>query len=156
MWSKVWKTSKVSVFCIEHDNEISKPRKICYIHEKKHWDGIPTTIEDLRKELIEFPDTKLVKRLMCFGSCLRGMKAYWNICRNDLTDMISQIGCPTLFFTLSAADTKWPDLHKVMPNSAPVSAQNRNRWRTDNVINYPHIVAKYIHEFFIISMKKSL
>ena len=113
-------------------------------------DGIPTTIEDLRKELIEFPDTKLAERLMRFGSCLRGTKAYWNTCRSELTDMISQIGCPTLFFTLSAADTKWPDLHKAMPNSAPLSAQNWNRWRTDNVINYPHIVAKYMHERFSI------
>ena len=64
--------------------------------------------------------------------------------------MISQIGCPNLFFILSAADTKWPDLHKVMPNFAPVSAQNKNRWITDNVINYPHIVAKYMHERFSI------
>ena len=91
---------------------------------------------------------------MHFGSCLRGKKEYWNICHSELTDMISQIGCPTLFFTLSAVDTKWPDLHKVMPNSAPVFAQNRNRWRTDNVINYPHIVAKYMHERFSIFCDK--
>ena len=64
--------------------------------------------------------------------------------------MISQIGFPTFFFTLSATDTKWPDLHKVISDSALVSAQNRNRWRTDNVINYPHIVAKCMHERFSI------
>ena len=64
--------------------------------------------------------------------------------------MISQIGFPTLFFTLSVADTKRPDLHKVMPNSAHVSTQNKNRWKIDNVINYPHIVAKYMHERFSI------
>ena len=29
--------------------------------------------------------------------------------------MITQLGCPTIFFTLSADDTKWPDLHKLMP-----------------------------------------
>ena len=112
--------------------------------------GIPTTIEDFCKELIEFPDTKLAEWLMRFGSFLQGTKAYWNICHSDITNMISQISCPTFFFTLSAADTKWSHLHKVMPNSAPVSAQNRNRWRTDNVINYPHIVAKYMHEFLSI------
>ena len=111
-------------------------------------DGIPTIIEDLRKELIEFLDTKLVERLMRFGSCLQGTMGYWNICHSELTDMISQIGCPNLFFTLSATDTKWPVLHKVMPNSAHVSPQNINRWRIDNVIKYPHIVAKYMHEHF--------
>ena len=60
-------------------------------------DGIPTTIEDLHKELIIVPHTKLAERLMHFGSCIRGTKAYWNICRSELTDMISQIGFPTLF-----------------------------------------------------------
>ena len=136
------------VFCIEHDNETSKPRKNYFIREKNIEDGIPTTIEDLRKEVTEFPDTRLAERLMCFSSCLRGTKDYWNICHSELTDMISQIGFPTFFFTLSAAE--WLDLHKVMPNFAPVSTQNRNRWRTDNVINYTHIVAKYMHECFSI------
>ena len=46
-----------------------------FVKEKIEY-GIPTTIEDLHKELIEFPDTKLVERLMRFGSCLRGTKAY--------------------------------------------------------------------------------
>ena len=60
-------------------------------------DDIPTTIEFLRKELSEFPDTKLAERLMCFGSRLRGTKEYWNTCHSEFTDMISQIGFPTLF-----------------------------------------------------------
>ena len=64
--------------------------------------------------------------------------------------MISQIGFPTLFFILSASNTKWLDLHKFMLDSAHVSPQNRNRWRTGNVINHPHIVAKYMHERFSI------
>lgn len=43
---------------------------------------------------------------MQFGSSLRGTRAYWTKCRFELTDMITQLGCPYLFFTLSAADTK--------------------------------------------------
>ena len=77
-------------------------------------------------------------------------KKYWNTCRSEITNMISQIGFPTFLFTLSASDTKWSDLHKVMPNYAPVSPQNIIRWRIDNVINYPYIVAKYMHEHFSI------
>ena len=39
---------------------------------KKHIeDGIPSTIEDLCKELYEFPNTKLAEQLMCFGSCIQ-------------------------------------------------------------------------------------
>ena len=44
----------VLIFCIEHDNETSNLGNSCCIHEKKIQDGIPTTIEDLRKEIIEF------------------------------------------------------------------------------------------------------
>ena len=60
--------------------------------KKNTEDGIPTTIEDLRKELIEFPATKLAERLMRFGSCLQATKEFYNICHSELTDMISQIG----------------------------------------------------------------
>ena len=45
---------------------------------------------------------------------------------------------------------KWRDLHNVMPNYAPSFAKSRNRWRIDNIINYPHIVAIYMHQLFSI------
>ena len=48
----------------------SQGKHIVFVKKNIEYD-IPTTIEDLRKELIEFPDTKLVKRLMRFGSFLR-------------------------------------------------------------------------------------
>ena len=64
--------------------------------------------------------------------------------------MITQIGYSTFFFTLSVVDMKWSDLRKVMPNYAPLFVKNRNRWRIDNIINYPHIVAIYMHRLFSI------
>ena len=62
--------------------------------------------------------------------------------------MITKIACSTLFFTLSEADMKWLDLHNVMPNYAPSFAKSRNRWRIDNIKNFPHIVAIYMHQLF--------
>jgi ATP-dependent DNA helicase PIF1 len=70
--------------------------------KKNIHDNSPTTIEALRQQLLDLPDNKLVEHLMCFGSSLRGTRAYWKKCRTELTDMITQLGCPTLFFTLSA------------------------------------------------------
>ena len=45
---------------------------------------------------------------------------------------------------------KWSDLHKFMPNYAPLFAKNRNIWRIDNTINYQHIVAIYMRQRFSI------
>ncbi len=37
--------------------------------------------------------------------------AYWNEVREELKAIISSIGAPTLFFTFSSADMRWPELH---------------------------------------------
>ena len=108
------------------------------------------TIKYLHKELNEVPNTKLAKRLMLFYSHLQGTKEYLNICCSELTDTITQIGCSTWFFTLSEVDMKWSYLHKFMPNYAHLFAKSRNRWRINNIINYPEIVAKYMHQLFSI------
>ena len=38
--------------------------------------------------------------------------------------MINQQRTPTFFLTLSAADTKWPDLHALMPSKAPNDSES--------------------------------
>jgi ATP-dependent DNA helicase PIF1 len=116
--------------------------------KKNIHDNSPTTIEALRQQLLDLPDNKLAEHLMHFGSSLRGTRAYWTKCRTELTDMITQLGCPTLFFTLSAADTKWPDLHNVMPRNENSHGSNQHRIKIENVIRYPHIVAMFMHHRF--------
>jgi len=83
--------------------------------KKNLHDNSPTTIQDLCQQLINLPDNKLDENVMCFGSSLSGTWAYWTKCHTKPTNMITQLGCPTLFFTLSETDTKWPNLHNVMP-----------------------------------------
>ena len=86
------------------------------VFAKKHLhDNSPTIIEELRHQLSDLPDNKLVEHLMQFVSSMRGTRAYWTKCRFKLMDMITQLGCPSLFFTLSTADTKWPEFHNLMP-----------------------------------------
>lgn len=41
---------------------------------------------------------------------IRNSPAYWKAEKNNLMAMIRQLGIPTLFITLSAAETKWPEL----------------------------------------------
>jgi len=83
-------------------------------------DNFPITVEDLRTRLRDTPDSILPEQIMRFGSALRGTRSFWNKRRYELTNMITQIGCPTFFFTLSAADTKWHDLHMVMPGNSTI------------------------------------
>ena len=71
---------------------------------------------------------------MRFGSSLRGTRAYWTKCQAELTDMITQLGCPSLFFTLSAADTKWPELHNLMPIHSHSHSLNENHKKIENDI----------------------
>lgn len=50
----------------------------------------------------------LLKRLLSWGSNIRGTNAYWFQRRQELEAMVNQLGIPTLFLTLSSADLWWP------------------------------------------------
>ena len=66
---------------------------------------------------------------MCFGKNLRGTRSYWEKCRAELSDLLHQIGTPTIFFTLSAKNMYWPNLHALMPGTKPSNLQEAQKWR---------------------------
>lgn len=45
---------------------------------------------------------------------LRGSPAYWESAKKDVFAMIRQLGVPTWFCSLSAAETRWPSLLKIL------------------------------------------
>ena len=98
-----------------------------FLVKKNLEDNFCTTIHDLNNHLNQFPSEKISNHLMCLGSSLRETRSFWHKSRNELTYMISQLGCPTLFFTLSATDTKWPDLHVIMPDTPPHDATKQQQ-----------------------------
>ena len=85
---------------------------------------------------------------MRFGAHLRGTRPFWTQRRSELTSMITQLQCATLFFTLSVVDTKWPDLHAVMQENIPSNLASLQQWCNRNIIDMPHIVAAYMHKTF--------
>ena len=87
------------------------------------------------------PNEKIGERVTIFGSSLRGTRSYWNKSRVELINMINQQGTPTFFFTLSAADTKWPYLHALMPGKAPNDSAQVYQWKVHNIISNPHITS---------------
>lgn len=89
--------------------------------------------------------SNLADRLMRFGTTLRGTRLYWAKCKGELIDLLHQVGTPTIFFTLSATDMQWPNLHTLMPGTLLSDPWEAQKWRRQNIIDYPHIVAHYIH-----------
>ena len=90
------------------------------------------------------------------SQCVRNDKAYRfmkNVCGSppyyqrtfyDLLAMICQLGTPTWFFTLSAADMKWPDLiqtiakqygvHYTDEEVAALSFEDKSNWLRRNPV----------------------
>jgi len=46
------------------------------------------------------------------------------------------------------ADTKWPDLHAIMPGCLPSDIAKQQKWRNDNIISNPHLTSLYMHHRF--------
>ena len=106
-------------------------------------DTLPATVSALRTQLSQMPNSRVIDHAMRFGSALCGILSFWNKRRGELCDMITQLGSPTFFFTLNATDTKWHDLHMLMPSHPPTSFPSQFQWIIHNIITNPHTVSIY-------------
>ena len=114
------------------------------------------TIFEIFNQLQDLHNDKIIERVVRFGSTLRGTHSYWNKRRVELTNMITQQGTPILFFTLSVADTKWKDLHALMPTQDPSTSNQHQQWKIQNIIANPHIASQYMHNRFKIFLEEVL
>ena len=89
--------------------------------------------------------TRLANKLMHFGTTLRGTRSYWEKSQAELYDLLKQLGTPTIFITLNIADLYWVDLHALKLGIQPLDPKEAQRWRRQNIFNYPHIVVHYLH-----------
>ncbi|KAE8737685.1 hypothetical protein FOCC_FOCC016848 [Frankliniella occidentalis] len=89
--------------------------KLGGVFVKKNSEFQDMDLEKLKEKLRENP--ALLKKILFYNSSLRGTRSYWYARGQELLAMIEQLGLPTLFFTLSAADLHWPDLfHNIAPD----------------------------------------
>ena len=61
-----------------------------------------------------------------FTAAVRGSPAYWQKTRYELLAMINQLGIPTFFLTLSAADLQWPDIIKAVASQFGISVSDED------------------------------
>jgi DNA replication protein DnaC len=65
------------------------------------------------QEMLKKMEEKSVRdKIFAFSSGLRGTNAYWSSKRRELEAMITTIGVPHMFITLSSADRYWPELRE--------------------------------------------
>jgi hypothetical protein len=73
---------------------------------------------------------RLAARVSRAAAPIEGSRPFWSSKRKDLTAQIRDIGCPSVFFSCSAADIQWPDLHQHMPDYDETTAHDANTYRT--------------------------
>lgn len=123
-----------------------RAREQSRIFVRQQHDAAGLTVAEIKAMLAE-GDQVLVNRMVRYGSQLRGTRAFWLARRAELTDMIRLIGSPHVFFTLSAADLQWPDLHRHMPTEINVpegDLAKAQRQRRLALNNNPHLAAQYL------------
>ncbi|XP_054257274.1 uncharacterized protein LOC128982231 [Macrosteles quadrilineatus] len=90
---------------------------------RRHEELIGKSIKDL-KEMMK-RDPSIVKKIMFYANKLRGTRPYWRARLGELLDMEAQLGLPTVFLTLSAADLHWPDISRIFGNVEATDLERR-------------------------------
>ena len=55
---------------------------------------------------------------MHYAKNVRSTTAYWNQTKEQLQVTVTQVGPPTIFWTLSCADFHWPEFHSLFSENA--------------------------------------
>ena len=94
---------------------------------------------------------------------VRGSPAYWNVVLLDLLAMVRQLGIPTWFLTLSAADMKWPEViqsigiqygrHFSKEEVQDMSWENKCMWLRSNPITAARHFQHRLDAFFVDFLK---
>lgn len=91
------------------------------------------TVSNIKVAIIE--NEKLADSIAGFSATLRGIRTYWRQRSAELLSMVEQLSQPHLFFTLSAADYRWPDIVNIITrgndganvsNTEKIAMMNKN------------------------------
>lgn len=109
------------------------------------------TSSQLKDLLKEKPNT--VKKVMYQASNLRGTKPYWRSRFRELRAMVSQLGLPTVFLTLSFPDYHYPDLYRLLTDNDAVPSLTESE-RIKLIRDNPSIVDEFFKERIDIFIKE--
>ena len=110
-----------------------------YLHQNPR--DAHLTVEELRAMVGQMRGEQLMKRIQRYAAKLPGTHQYWFQRYLELRSLLEQKGAATFFWTVSSADTYWPDLHALMPH--PQNEQVTHQMRIQAVISNPHLTDWY-------------
>jgi hypothetical protein len=114
------------------------------VYVKQNLTDPQITVRDIQERIAQ-GDDHIADRIMRFGEGLRGSRQFWNTRRYELSDMIKQIGTQGLiFFTFSAADLHWPELHELILSNDTGNSTNHHQ----NIVDNPHVAVWFFHKRF--------
>ncbi|CAB4032530.1 ATP-dependent DNA helicase PIF1 [Paramuricea clavata] len=105
------------------------------VYLRQHPADANMTMEKLKQMVNSMSANQMMNRLQRYVSKVQGTNQYWYQRLQELLALIEQKGCPTFFFTFSAADMHWPDLQRLLQNDEGASRSER----AQAVIDNPHL-----------------
>lgn len=103
--------------------------------------------EELRAALIQ--DQSLYRSILSMASNLRSTPSFWYSQSQQVLDMLKQLGSPTLFFTVSAADLQWKELYRILDHQNEIDQLRtdyaRYHRRSKLLIKNPLIVSWFFN-----------
>ena len=75
------------------------------------------SIHEMQDMLNSGDYSHVMKKLMHYAKNVTGTNAYWNQVKEQLKATITQVGPPTIFWTLSCAEFHWPEFHALFSDS---------------------------------------
>lgn len=95
------------------------------------------SVQQLKQMLTSNTYSTFMSKLMHYSKNVTGSTGYWNKAKEDLKATITQVGPPTIFFTLSCAEYHWPEFHNLFTTNLEELTPNQ---RQQHVIQNPHIL----------------
>ena len=110
--------------------------------------------QELRRIINEGGDefNALIRKMHVYNANIIGSSSYFYKKRKELEALMETAGMPTGWFTLSAADNHWSDLHNLLYSTRclhddvgydTMTEKQKTRFRISMVLRYPHIVDEY-------------
>ena len=112
-----------------------------YLHQHPADDNM--AMEELRERINSTSGKQMVNRVQCYMSKIQGTDQYWYQCLQELLALIEQKGCPTFFFTCSAAGSYWPELQELLQSKENATCSECMK----AVVGNPHLTDWYFKQW---------
>lgn len=121
------------------------------LYMKQHPDEKKLSAEQILQRLDQ---PGFLKKVMAFSQSLHGSQSYWYNQCNRVESMCKQLGPPTFFVTLSAADTYWPDVQQLfgvdsLSEMCNALRKNPVTANTYFIVRAKLFISRFFHDFLL-------